>query len=93
MNYEEAKSALGSEKKVTRPSFGEGAFIFHALPFANIYFEGEDGVAASANASAYFNVPYKSGGVLCKKTDVIEVGWNPTKEDVMADDWDIVEQA
>lgn len=90
MTYAAAKKALGAEQKVTRPSFGEGAFIFHGMPFVHIYFDDKAGVAQSHNASEHYNVPYKSGGILCKKTEEIEVGWTPTKEDTKATDWEIV---
>ncbi len=89
LTYAQAKKALDAEQKVTRPSFGEGAFIFHGQPFVEIGFVVNE-ITQQVNASAHHNIPYKSGGILCKKTDVIEVGWQPTKEDLKAEDWEIV---
>lgn len=91
MDYTETLRALGAGKKVTRPSFGEGAFVFHGQPFVEVGFVVNE-ISQQVNASSHYNVPYKSGGVLCKKTDVIEVGYVPSEEDLGADDWEIVEE-
>ena len=92
MNYTQAKAQLGAEKVVTRKAFAEGEFIFHGHPFVQIYLPDEGGIVQAHNASSHYNLPYKSGGILCKKTAKnIEVGWSPTKKDLEADDWEVVE--
>lgn len=89
LTYAEALNLLGQNQRVTRPSFGEGSFIFHGQPFVEISFVVNE-ISQQVNASAHYNVPFKSGGVLCKKTDEIEVGWDPSPEDTKAKDWVVV---
>ncbi len=91
MTYTQAIEKLGAEEIVTRKAFQEGTFVFHGYPFVQVYKADEKGIGQAFNASSLYNTPYKAGGILCKKSDVIEIGYAPTKEDLMADDWEVFE--
>lgn len=87
MTYNEAIIELNKGNKVSR---WVNQFLFHAHPLCEITII-ERGVEKQVNASSYFNLPYKSGGCFCIKTETeIIVGWQPTDEDKESKDWKVV---
>lgn len=89
MNYEQAVKEVENGNSATRKEWPEGSFIFYGIPFVEISIQTEGQSEQIVNASAHYNVPFKTTRIICKKTDVIEIGWNPTAGDRTGEDWKI----